>query len=310
MDWGHQGVWALGAAVAGGLLGVIGTNISANSSEGLASIPFAERVVKAEEQLSDLAATLESMRTDLAAQAAAVSGLSASSDGQATIAELSARIEQLSQDMKTLSEAGPTVDPEIVARILVELHAEELRGAPGAPGPRGEQGPRGEAGPAGEPGPQGLKGNDGMAAAAGSGGALSEAALERIAAMAAEQALAALTEMKDVGTLPTAPQPAGGIPLLGPNDCLEIDPATAVTVADTYVGGAICLAGVPLLQVSRGNGCRAYFSYAEDDSHGVEPGEQFTLETAAGPLGMTYSCDPAKKDEEKGYSYRLRLFWK
>jgi hypothetical protein len=126
-------------------------------------------------------------------------------------------------------------------------------------------------------------------------GIASEAALERIAAMAAERVMAALDALKAIGTEPTALPPGGSIPLLGPNDCLELDPATAVTVADSYVGGAVCLSGVPLLQVSGNNGCRAYFAYSEDDRHAIAPGEQFALDTAAGPLGMTYSCDPAKK---------------
>jgi hypothetical protein len=303
MDWNHQGVWAIGAAVAGGAFGILGSSIATTSSENLASLSYAERINTAEIQIDGMADTLAGLRSEIENQSVAL----AASPGDAVSPQVLARIVDLEAQLKAvqgqLGATGGAPTAAEVAAVMVKDHADKLRGV---------QGEQGEPGPRGEAGPQGVPGVDGLGGLAGENG--TAPSIDQIVAMVLAQVQKGSPSQQSAAgaAVPNGAASAatGEIAAVGPTDCLELDINQSVTVADFKAGGSACLNGIPIFQISQTNGCTAYFAHEAAPNTSVRPGVQFAFETVPRPLGMTFSCDRDVQDEAGNLTYRMRLFWK
>ena len=170
-----------GAAIIVGIIGYMGVQLQTSSGARNAEMPH---VLKHGERLKELEIMQESLAAQNSAHLKALNDLEAQLDALAAdgrdqdrIAEMDARISALRSEMEALSGSIGTgsgsaeVNLEELAALIVQNHADALRG------PKGERGPAGPAGPQGVqgiPGPKGDTGAQGVpgvtSAATGSSG--------------------------------------------------------------------------------------------------------------------------------------------
>jgi hypothetical protein len=272
VDWNHQGIWAIGAAVAGGVLGVVGTQISTSSAERLADIPFAERVKAVELRLDETETSLAGVRGDLQAQETQIAGLSGGGTEAGALAALTARIDDITRRLEAVEKmaatAGKGADPEAVARILAEQYADRLRGPKGDPGPV-------TAAPA-------TTGEEG-------GGAATAAATTAIETGANEPAV------------PAAPE------IVGPLDCFELSGRTFPLTQDFVQGGAVCLDGGQAFAITGASGCLVRMEGADGVVANLNSGQQAKIEHDGRTISVALQCDPSVRAEDGKFLYRLRL---
>lgn len=163
---------AAAATVAVGVIGYMGVKLQTSSNERLSDTPY---VKEYGERLKELEITQGNLKAQNAAQLVQIRELeqrlieAAKTDGDAALkAQVTALREEVSALKGMGASAGTEVDLAALARVIVENHAEAMRGPKGDAGPAG---PKGEKGDRGEPGPQGPQGLPGetVAASAGAG---------------------------------------------------------------------------------------------------------------------------------------------
>lgn len=297
MDWNHQGVWAIGAAVAGGAFGILGSSMATTSSENLASLSYAERIRTAELQIVEMTTTLSGLRSEMESQS---SDLAAGSP-MVISPEVLARIDELEAQLKVVQGrlASPQTGPDVkdIAAELAASHADTLRGIEGAqgqPGPQGApgaQGPIGEQGPKGDPGLQGLPGANGLAGATGGDG--TAPSVDQIVAMV----LSRLPQTANAQPLQPAASgdgvPALAAGVIGANTCFDIS-RTPVVASVTFQDGAlICNAGRPLFVMANRSSLRGKIDITPIGGRLVVlgPGESIPV-FEGGPSFFLISADP------------------
>ena len=98
-----------------------------------------------------------------------------------------------------------------------------------------------------------------------------------------------------------------GDKIFGSGECFEYDPSKGVAKAMLAYGGAICVASIPEVAITRTNGCHVTFTgrgVISSMLDVVRPGETFTFSARGKKINLVLGC----RKETNQYVYIVKLY--
>ena len=301
----------IGAALFGGVVAIFGTSLTVTEQKRATDVEYIERLVKSEINSGQIYAQLDQLTARL-------DGLESEQKNSTEISNIRTELESLRSSVtsqQTNSGASlPTPDLVKLAQILVENHADALRGPQGMPGiqgVQGPQGPKGDTGSDGALGPVGVKGDQGPSGPIGPQGVPGpEASKEEILALVndylsqARGKSAAVTSGQAASPVSSSAVPR--IERVRAGECIDILTQSPQIGTVWEAGSGFCAGGVPIATVrygAKGGTVSVLLNVFEDRERSISVGNSYIFEKYGAVFFVT-AADVATGETTGGLSLR------